>query len=95
MPHEKSPELEEKDLQDLAKTHLEIGDGRTATHQQLFNYLQEEGYEIENTGHEVENFFSEKETGLKQTYELERDGKTYELHIRKEGGRMQKYWFEE
>lgn len=94
MPKEKRQQQKKQGLQELAKTHLEIGDGRSATHQQLSSYLQEHGYEIENTGQEVNDFFSEKPTSLKQTYEIEKNGEAYELHIRKENGRMQEYWFE-
>lgn len=85
----------EEDLRDLAELHLEIGDGEEITGQHLFNVLRDRDYEIDHVDSEVENYFSDKETGLQQTYELTKGDATYELHVRKEEGRMKDYWFEE
>ena len=84
-----------KDLRELAGIHLEVGEAEKVTNQQLFNHLRDEGYDIEHADSEIENYFSEKDTGLKQRYELEKNGESYELHIEKQRGRMKDYWFTE
>ncbi|MFB6115679.1 MAG: hypothetical protein ABEK04_05355 [Candidatus Nanohalobium sp.] len=93
MPEEKRLDTKQG-LKELAEAHLELGSAERITGQQLFNYLREEGYSIEHVDSETENYFSDKDTGLKQVYEVGKEGETYELHVEKEKGRLENYWFE-
>lgn len=94
MNKEKSKQQAEG-LRELAELHLELGEGEKITGQHLFNELRDRNYEIDHIESDIKNYFSEKQTGLKQTYELKKGDETYELHVQKQKGMMQEYWFEE